>query len=192
MGLKSLSVQGWKGWSCSSTACTGCPKRPGGSDRPRKRKLNKNNVKCRTPPFHFQGDCEKRWWKSPSQTTQFLQKETQKKDYTACLPLHNRAIILSRPLTSHHLLPPVVLRSPKLFLLLPRAAFHWGRKKDRTECAAKTGLLSPVSHHCKHHINLWTNQQEGRELLCDGSSFNSMLLLCASQQHQLLNPTAIQ
>lgn len=39
--LKALSVHGGKGWNCSSTACTSCPKRPGGSDRPRKRKSKK-------------------------------------------------------------------------------------------------------------------------------------------------------
>lgn len=75
-----------------------------------------------------------------------------------------------------------------------KAAFHWGREKDRSEweCAAKMGLLSPISHHCKQHINLWTNQQEGREMLCDGSSFNSTLLLHASSQHKPLIAWTIQ
>ena len=170
MGLKSLSVQGWKGWSCGGP---GCLKRPGGSGRPRKRKLNTSNMKSKTPAFHFQGYREKRLWKSPSHTTLFLENEGQKKDNIACLPLHNRAIILSRAFTSHHLLLPVVLRSPKWLLLSPKATFHWGREKGWTGSAAKTGLLSPVSHHCKQQINLWTSQQERREQLCDGSSFNT-------------------
>lgn len=67
--------------------------------------------------------------KAPPKQHSFYKKRHRRKDYTACLPLHNRAIILSRALTSHHLLLLVVSRSPKLFLLLSRAAFHWGRKR---------------------------------------------------------------
>lgn len=100
-----------------------------GSGRPRKRKLNKSNVKSKTPAFHFQSDGEKDDEKaSPKQ--QSLQNERQKTDHVAGLPRHNRAIALHRALTSHHPRLPVVSGKPKWFLLLPNAAFHWGREKD--------------------------------------------------------------
>lgn len=163
--------------------CTGCPEKPGGSDRPMKRKLNKSNVKSKPPALHFQGDSEKTRWKGTFQTTQFLQNEKRKMRWFACLCTTEPSFSaeLSHPTTYYCLWCWGAL----LFLLMLKAAFHWGRDKDGSEweCAAKMRLLSPISHHCKHHINLWTNQQEGREMLCDGSSFNSTLLLSASWHH---------
>lgn len=148
-------------------------KRPGGSVRPRKRKLNKRNAKSKTPAFHFQGDCEKRR-KAPPNSTVSTKGEAGGGPCGLSAPAR-QSRHSDRALTSHLTILPVLRGAPRRSVS-PRTAFRRGRENDCTAREARTGLLSPESHRCKHPI---TPLQTNREI---EGSFNTSLFLCA-QQH---------
>lgn len=114
-GLKALSVHGGKGWNCSSTAHTSCPKRPWGSDILGKRKLKKLMWNLKLLNFIFKVTEKKDDEKAPP------------KKHNVCKMRNRRKITwLAGPYTTAHfhqsshfsrpIFLPVVLRSPELFL----------------------------------------------------------------------------
>lgn len=150
------------------------PKRPGGSAKPRKRKLNKRNAKSKTPAFHFQGDCGKRW-KAPPNNTVSTQGEAGGRPRGSSAPAQRSCRSASPHLPPHR--AACAAEEPRVVFSVAQNSFPRGRENDCPAREAKTGLLSPESHCHKHPIT--PEETNGG----DEGSFNTPLFLGAQQHH---------
>lgn len=190
MGAKSIKRARWERLKLQQYSSYKLSKEAWRKWQTQEEEVKKSNVKSKAE-FHFQGDSEKRWWKSPSQTTQCLQNEKQKKDYMACWPIYNRSIIVISALASHLLyfclwcwgaLNCSYCSPKKLFTRAERKT-----EQDVQHCACEPCFTPLQTSH--KTVNKPTGGK--RTALC-WSSYHSIFLLCASQKDQLLDPTTGQ